>query len=128
MVLATVLIALLAPAQGGGDGLAQFLGKWRGDSSCVAKNTACRDETIIYRIANLPDKPGFVAVDADKIVNAKAINMGMLEFRYDQPHHTLVCEYSQGVWRLKLTGEDLQGTLTRQDGSEFRRVKLQRTP
>jgi hypothetical protein len=126
MVSATLLFALLAPAAGGGDDLARFLGKWRGDSICVARNTACHDETVVYRLADLPDKHGYVSVDADKIVNGSAINMGKLEFRYDQSQRMLVCEYSQGVWRFKLNAEVREGKLTRADGSEFRRVKLRK--
>jgi hypothetical protein len=128
MVFAIVLIALLAPAALEGDELSRFLGKWRGDSSCVARNTACHDETVVYRLSNLPSKPGHVSVSADKIVNGNAINMGTLEFRYDQSQQMLVCEYSQGVWRFKLNGEGMEGKLTLQDGTEFRRVTLKREP
>jgi hypothetical protein len=102
-LFATVLIALLAPAPDGGGDLARFLGTWRGDSSCVAKNTACRDETVVYRLAILPNKPGFVSVSADKIVNGNAINMGTLKFRYDQAQRTLVCGYPPG--RLAIQAE-----------------------
>jgi hypothetical protein len=126
MVLITVLIALLAPVAAGGDDLMRFLGKWRGDSSCVARNTACHDETVVYRIASLPDKPNHVSVNADKIVNGNAINIGTLEFRYEQPTRTVECEYSQGVWRFKVAGEYLEGSLTLSDGTEFRRVRLRK--
>jgi hypothetical protein len=126
MLFAIVLLVLLAPAASGADDLSRFLGKWRGDSSCVARNTACHDETVVYRLSDLPNKPGYVLVSADKIVNGNAINMGTLEFRYHQTQQMLVCEYSQGVWQLKLTGERMEGRLTLQDGTEFRRVTLQR--
>jgi len=128
MLFAIVLLALLAPAASGADDLSRFLGKWRGDSSCVARNTACHDETVIYRLANLPNKPGYVLVSADKIVNGNAINMGTLEFRHDQTQQMLVCECSQGVWRFKRNGGRMEGKLTLQDGTEFRRVTLQREP
>jgi hypothetical protein len=127
-VFGTIVMAMLLPAVSAGDedGVSRLFGKWRGTSSCVARNTACRDETVVYHLARLPDKPGYVSINADKIVNGNAIHMGTLEFRYDQS--MLVCEYAQGVWRLKVTGEKMEGTLTRQDGTEFRRVMLRKEP
>jgi hypothetical protein len=65
-------------------------------------------------------------VSADKIVDGKAVNMGTLEFRYVEDQHALVCEYAQGVWRLSVDGEKIEGTLTRPDGSLFRRVALRK--
>ena len=79
---------------------------------CVSKDTACHDEKVVYHIAELPDKPGLFSVGADKIVDGKAINIGTLEFRYDEDVHVLVGEYSQGKWRLNATGEEIDGTLT----------------
>ena len=127
-VFQILLMAMLAPAAIAGDDISQLVGTWRGDSTCVARNTACHDETVVYHLANLPDKPGYVSVSADKIVNGQAINMGTLEFHYDQADHTLICKYAQGVWRLKVVGEKIDGTLIRQDGTEFRRVTLRKEP
>jgi hypothetical protein len=101
-----------------------FIGEWHGDSTCVAKNTACRDETVVYRIA--AGKSGYASVSADKIVNGEAVNMGTLEFRHD--HDSLICEYAQGVWRLKMDHGKIQGTLTRSDGTVFRLVELRKEP
>lgn len=133
-VLMAVLIPPIAATDGGSargtapDEVSRFVGKWRGDSSCVAKQTACRDETVVYQVARLPEKAGYVSVTADKIVNGNAVNMGILEFRYDQDQHVLVCEYSQGVWRLKVDGGKMEGTLTRPDNTVFRRVTLRKEP
>ena len=99
-------------------------GIWRGQSSCEQKQSACREETVVYRFSPLQDKPGSFSVSADKIVDGKAVNMGTLEFRYVEDQHALVCEYAQGVWRLSVDGEKIEGTLTRPDGSLFRRVAL----
>jgi hypothetical protein len=110
------------------DDLERFVGEWRGDSTCVAKNTACRDETVIYRIAKIPEKSGYLSVSADKIVNGNAVNMGTLEFRYDQDRDLLICEYSQGRWQFKVDGRKMEGTLTRADNSVFRSVILRKEP
>jgi hypothetical protein len=101
-------------------------GVWRGQSSCEQKESACREETVVYRLSPLQDKPGSFSVSADKIVDGKAVNMGTLEFRYVEDQHELVCEYAQGVWRLSVDGEKIEGTLTRPDGSLFRRVALRK--
>jgi hypothetical protein len=101
-------------------------GIWRGQSSCEQEQSACREETVVYRFSPLQDKPGSFSVSADKIVDGKAVNMGTLEFRYVEDPHALVCEYAQGVWRLSVDGEKIEGTLTRPDGSLFRRVALHR--
>jgi hypothetical protein len=101
-------------------------GVWRGQSSCEQKESACREETVVYRLSPLQDKLGSFSVSADKIVDDKAVNMGTLEFRYVEDHHALVCEYAQGVWRLSVDGEKIEGTLTRPDGSLFRRVSLRK--
>ena len=99
-------------------------GIWRGQSSCTQKESACREETVVYRFSPLQDKPGSFSVSADKIVDGKAVNMGTLEFQYVEDQQALVCKYAQGVWWLSVDGEKMGGTLTRPDGSLFRRVLL----
>ena len=99
-------------------------GTWRGQSSCEQKQSACRDESVVYRFAPLKDKPGLFSVSADKIVDGKAVNMGTLEFRYLENEDVLVCEYAQGTWRLNVNGEKMEGTLVRPDKTIFRRVAL----
>ncbi len=117
--LCVLVLGLAAPSE-----MDSFIGEWHGDSTCVAKNTACRDETVVYRIA--AGKPGYASVSADKIVNGEAVNMGTREFRHD--HDSLICEYAQGVWRLKMDHGKIQGTLTRSDGTVFRQVILRKEP
>src|SRR5437016_9258127 len=65
----SVLIAMLLPAalagyqNSGNDGpdrISSLIGVWKGQSLCAAKGTACHDETVVYRIARLPAKPGHV--------------------------------------------------------------------
>lgn len=109
-----------------GQGKPAIAGIWRGQSSCEQKESACRDETVVYRVSPLQDKPDSFSVSADKIVDGKAVNMGTLEFRYIAAQQALVCEYAQGVWRLSVDGANLEGTLTRPDGIVFRRVALRK--
>ena len=109
-----------------GQGKPAIAGIWRGQASCEQKESACRDETVVYRVSPLQDKPDSFSVSADKIVDGKAVNMGTLEFRYIAAQQALVCEYAQGIWRLSVDGAKLEGTLTRPDGIVFRRVALRK--
>jgi len=108
------------------DGVSRFVGDWRGESSCIAKNTACHDENVVYHVARIAGKPAFVSIVADKIVDGKAVNMGTLEFRYEPDQDVLICEYAQGTWRLEAAGGAMKGTLTRPDKTVFRRVELRK--
>jgi hypothetical protein len=107
------------------DVAAQFAGTWRGNSVCVAKNTACRDETVVYRVQKLPSR-GHVTISADKIVDGKPINMGSLEFHYDQQSKTWLCQYAQGVWRLTVADTKVNGSLIQPDGTLFRQIALRK--
>jgi hypothetical protein len=102
-------------------------GVWRGQSSCTQKESACREETVVYRFSPHLDKPGSFSASADKIVDGKAVNMGTLEFQYIAQEQLLVCKYAQGAWRILVDGEKMEGTLTRPDGSSFRRLLLRKT-
>ena len=131
-----VLVALVVPllvatgrhrAQSTGpDELSPFLGRWHGESLCVARNTACQDETVIYHITEPPAKSDSVLVAADKLVRGKAIPMGTLEFHYDPEQRQLVCEYAQGVWRLRVEDGKIEGMLTRPNHLVFRRLSLRK--
>ena len=131
-VLLIVGLGLGAPAesvaQPKNDPISQFVGTWRGNSKCVAKNTACHDETVVYRISAVPDQSGDVAVSADKIVDSKPINMGAQRFHYDPDSQAWICSDSHGIWRLKVSRGTAEGTLTTADGVLFRRVVLRRQP
>src|SRR5258708_26892129 len=59
------------------------LGDWRGDSICVVRESACHDEKSLYHVARLPDKPGWVSIRLDKIVDGKPVTMGAEDCRYD---------------------------------------------
>ena len=49
-------------------------GVWHGISICQQKNTACRDEKVIYHLS-APDAAGKVSASADKIVDGKPVSM-----------------------------------------------------
>lgn len=127
-IIKSVLVIVAASQLLFAQGKPAIAGVWRGQSSCEQKESACREETVVYRFSPLPDKPGTFSLSADKIVEGKAVNMGTLEFRFVEDQHALVCDYAQGIWRLLVNGEKIEGTLTRRDGSIFRRVVLHKEP
>jgi hypothetical protein len=67
-----------------------------------------------------------VPVDGGKLVNGKVVSMGVLNMDYDAENRTLTCKYPQGVWRLKVDGDTMTGTLTKPDGVVYRRVSLRK--
>jgi hypothetical protein len=64
-------------------------GTWRGKSVCVTETPACHNESVVYRIKDIPDHPDLVLIQADKIVDGKAIPMGTGQWQYDRTEHTL---------------------------------------
>jgi hypothetical protein len=124
-LLAAVVLALSAAGQSTDDET-KLEGNWRGESNCTIAKSACHDESVVYHIAKLAGRPGSVSVSADKIVNGEPVAMGTLQFQYDRTNRTLTCEYSQGVWRFKVDGLTMEGTLTLRDKTVFRHVKLKK--
>ena len=99
-----------------------LFGDWTGESVCTAKEPSCRDEKVIYHISKGSD-PTIVNVNADRIVDGKAVNMGTLEFKYDKAAGKLV-NSEHGSWDLKFKERKIEGTLTLANGTLFRRVTL----
>lgn len=100
-------------------------GTWTGESICQVKNSPCHDERAIYRVAK-PDASGSVSIDLGKIVEGKPETMAVLVFKYDKQSGTLVCEQQYGAWALKITGDEMEGTLTLHDGTLYRRMSLRK--
>jgi hypothetical protein len=103
----------------------QLFGDWKGDSIVVAKNSAAKDEVVVWHIAQAREH-GKVRVTADKIVNGKSITMGTGDWAFDKSNQTITWEIKGGVWKLTARGNTLKGTLTLTDGTVFRRVSLER--
>jgi len=110
----------------GADDESHLVGDWKGESIVVAKNTAAKDEVVVWHISKARG-PGKLNVRADKIVNGKSITMGTLAFEYDKTQKTIVCKYKQGVWRLTVDADTLKGTLTLPDQTVLRQVSLEKS-
>jgi len=101
-------------------------GVWRGDSVCATDAPSCRNETVVYYIKSVPDKPQVMFVQADKIVGGKAITMGAGEWECDATGKTLTLRTEERSWRLQFAQDQIEGVLTLADGTVFRKMTLKR--
>jgi hypothetical protein len=119
----------------GSDSLSKVLGDWEGESVCVDKNRpACKNEHVVYHIKK---KEGGAAdevtMHADKIVNGKPEEMGVLDCEYDAAKSTLTCEFNvngtHGVFEYEVRGDEMEGTLKiLPAGTLGRKIKVKKVP
>ena len=102
-----------------------LLGTWRGESLCTTGAPNCHNERVVYYIRG-SDRPDEVMIQADKILNGKAVTMGVGPWHYDRSRGTLEWKTPGRVWLLKVDGKRIEGTLTVEDGVVFRRMKLEK--
>ncbi len=104
-----------------------MLGKWKGESLCTVKPSACHDETVVYEITAPAGPKDHLVWKADKIVDGKQVNMGSLDCKYASESHTMTCDLpGRGVWSLTVDGDVMTGTLKLSDGTVFRKVSAKR--
>lgn len=103
------------------------LGVWTGSSICQQRQSACRDESVIYTITAGDKNSRVVRVSADKVVDGKRINMGSGDYDFDPASHTLSHSDQYGAWKLTVNRDELSGTMTLPDGTLFRRVSLKKS-
>jgi hypothetical protein len=101
-------------------------GTWRGESVCATDAPACHNERVVYYIKDIPDRSDLVVIQADKIVDGKAITMGTGRWQHDRVQHTLEWRMPSQVWLLKVTGSRIEGTLRFADGTVFRKMTLEK--
>jgi hypothetical protein len=102
------------------------VGDWHGTSLCLVKPSACHDEEALYHVRSAPDKPGKLAMQADKIVDGKPVVMGDSECRYDAAKKLLRCDFGRGYVELTLEGDRLEGAMFLTDETRWREIKLTR--
>lgn len=104
----------------------RIAGTWRGNSECVVKNSACRDEVNVYRFSEISGRLGWFSGAGSKVVDGREISMGTLDWRYDGKSHVLESDSSNGVFRLVVDDDRIEGTLALPDGTIYRRIHLGR--
>jgi hypothetical protein len=121
-------------ARGGRDGsasLSKILGDWEGESVCVGNRPACKNEHVVYHISEKAGEADAVTLAADKIINGKPEEMGVLECKYDASKSTLTCEFTvngtHGVFEYTVKDDEMEGTLKiLPAGTIGRRVKVRK--
>jgi len=103
------------------------LGDWRGESICVVRESACRDEDYLYHVAKLDERPGRFSIKLDKIVDGKPVTMGTMECAYNSVKQALTCEFPRGVMRFIVNANKMEGTMTLPDGSLWRKLSLKKS-
>jgi hypothetical protein len=136
LTLTVVLVAALpAPRQDkdASDSLSKVLGDWEGESVCTGSRPACKNEHIVYHIKKKEGEADTVMLAADKIINGKPEEMGVLECKYDASKSTLTCEFTvnstHGVFEFTIKGDEMQGTLKiLPAGTLGRNIKVKKVP
>ncbi|MDQ1471077.1 MAG: hypothetical protein QOJ99_2557 [Bryobacterales bacterium] len=88
------------------------------------EGTACRDETVVYTFASLPAKPAISPLAPTRSWTAKPLTWERWNSVVAKLSAKLMCEYAPGAWRLKVTGDNIEETLTRPDNAIFRKVTV----
>jgi hypothetical protein len=125
-VVASLVIARGAAAQLATSPAANPLGTWRGSSRCVARQSACKDETVVYRIARKGLRDSLL-VDARKVVAGQEEDMGSLACQINASRALITCAIPTGKWRFRVRHDSLVGQLRLEDGTWFRDVLATRS-
>lgn len=105
---------------------ANFIGDWRGQSTCVVKPSSCQDEDSLYHITLVTDRPGWFSLRGDKIVAGKAVTMGTVACSYDASHKSLTCDFAHQILEFTVQGNQMRGTMKLEDGSLWRKLSLKK--
>ncbi|HUP89145.1 MAG TPA: hypothetical protein VM100_07345, partial [Longimicrobiales bacterium] len=99
-------------------------------SICKANKPACKDEVVVYHIEPVAGKSESVTINASKIVNNVAEEMGTLTCVVDEKVRTVTCpmpaKVRPGLWQFKWRGNHIRGTLTEPSGKLIRQIDLSR--
>jgi len=106
---------------------AKVIGDWRGESRCVVRESACRDEDSLYHVTKSAEKDGWFTMKLDKIVDGKPVTMGTTDCSYDVAKQSLTCEFARGILRFTVQGTAMTGTMNLTDGTLWRRLTLKKT-
>lgn len=110
---------------------AGIAGTWKGTSLCQVKNSPCHDETVVYHFTKSATEENRYSLQANKIVDGKEEDMGVLEFVYDNSKKTLTCNMTSkqgrpGVWLFNVDGNKIHGTLILGDNTLYRIIEVEK--
>ena len=124
-LLAVSLLNCAALVQSSGS-KSLITGTWRGSSECVQVDSPCHDEVNVYRFAEIVGKTDKFTGTGCKIVDGKEVVMGTLEWTFDPDKHALESNIPGGTFRLVVSGNKMEGTLTLTNNILYRRIHLER--
>jgi hypothetical protein len=106
-----------------------IIGTWKGTSICQVKDSPCHDEIAICHAIKIPGQKIY-KFQMNKIVNGQEVEMGPLNFIYNESKQTLMAESpgarGRGTWNFKITGKTIHGTLTIGNDVLYRVINLQK--
>lgn len=105
---------------------ATAVGVWRGTSVCLVRPSACKDEVIVFRIAQAKTADS-VSLDGRKVVDGVEDEMGVLACRFAAQDGRMTCVLPQGVWRFHVRNDSLVGELRLNDSTKVRDVRAIRS-
>ena len=105
--------------------IADLVGDWSGTSLCQVKPSPCHDEQVVLRLSHPQQEK--IRVQGDKIVDGKAVTMGVDDWSYDAISQALICDIPRGTWKLIVDGDEMNGTLITRDNVLLRKVHLHRS-
>ena len=105
--------------------IADLVGDWSGTSLCQVKPSPCNDEQVVLRLSHPQQEK--IHVQGDKIVDGKAVTMGVDDWSYDAISQTLIYEIPRGTWKLIVDGDEMNGTLITRDNVLLRKVHVHRS-
>jgi len=105
---------------------ATAVGVWRGTSVCLVRPSACKDEVIVFRIAQAKTADS-VSLDGRKVVGGVEDEMGVLACRFAAQEGQMTCVLPQGVWRFHVGNDSLVGEMRLTDGTKVRDVRAIRS-
>ena len=101
-----------------------LIGTWKGTSICQVKSSPCHDEIAVYHITKA-EKPNTYRIVANKVVDGKEEDMGVLNYNFNATTKTLKCidEDRSAIWTFHVDGSKMDGTLV-YENRVYRIIKL----
>jgi hypothetical protein len=109
----------------------EVLGTWEGESICTIPDSPCKNEHVIYEIAEDEKSAGGLKTDAYKVVGGEKQFMGTLACGYDASAKTMKCTFTgngrKNEWEFHVRGTSMDGTLVLdEDRKLYRKVCVKR--
>src|SRR5512140_2143959 len=85
------------------------VGVWSGTSQCTVRPSPCNDEIVVYHVS-AGAGPDDIVIQADKIVDSQAQDMGTLRCQLHRAEHQVACKTDTGTFLFAIDGDRIHGT------------------